>query len=139
MLDLRTWDFKNDGPVALDGLWEFYWNTHLKPTNFSEGLPMREKISIEVPGTWNGQKIDGKKIPGEGYATYRMKIHLPDSSQRLAFKFLDMATAFSVYVDGKKIISTGVPGAIPRTSISGSPLCLPGNVTYPGLPDTGNP
>ncbi|MGD8294657.1 MAG: 7TM diverse intracellular signaling domain-containing protein, partial [Desulfobacterales bacterium] len=127
LLDLRTWDFKNDGPVALDGRWEFYWNTHLKPTNFSEDIPTREKILIEVPGTWNGQKIDGKKIPGEGYATYRMKIQLPVSDQRIAFKFLDMATAFSVYVDGKKIISTGFPG---KTRLSTRPWFQPQVVEF---------
>ena len=36
VLDLSTWDFKNEGPVALNGQWEFYWNTHLKPDDFSD-------------------------------------------------------------------------------------------------------
>jgi len=101
ILDLSTWNFKNNGPVALDGKWEFYWNTHLKPGVLSNETPPTKNGFIKVPGTWNGYEINGKKIYGEGYATYRLKIHLPNTGQILAFKFLDMATSFSVYVDGK--------------------------------------
>ncbi len=117
VLDLSTWNLKNDGPVALDGQWEFYWNTHLKPGDLTNETPPTRDGFIEVPGTWNGYEIKGKKIDGEGYATYRLKIHLADSGQILAFKFLDMATSFSVYVDGKKLMSAGVPGKTPESTI----------------------
>jgi hypothetical protein len=109
-IDLSTWNLKNDGPVALDGKWEFYWNTHLKPGDCSNETPPTRNGFIEVPGTWNGYEVNGEKIYGEGYATYRLKIHLTNSGQLLAFKFLDIATSFTVYVDGKKLMSAGVPG-----------------------------
>ena len=109
-LDLRNWDLKNDGPVALDGQWDFFWNTHLKPDDFSSEMPEVNGRLIAVPGTWNGLVVEGRKIHGAGYATYRIHVHLAKAGQRLAFKFLDMATSFSVYVDGKKILSCGVPG-----------------------------
>ena len=117
VLDLNTWNLKIDGPVALDGKWEFFWNTHLKPDALSNELPPTRNGFIEVPGTWNGYEINGKKIYGEGYATYRLKIHLANSGQILAFKFLDMATAFSVYLDGQKLYSAGVPGETPDSTI----------------------
>jgi len=117
VLDLSTWNFKDDGPVALDGQWEFYWNAHLKPGDLSNETPPTRDGFIEVPGTWNGYEIKGKKIDGEGYATYRLKIHLAISGQILAFKFLDMATSFSVYVDGKKLMSAGAPGKTPESTI----------------------
>jgi len=117
VLDLSAWSLKNDGPVALDGKWEFYWNAHLKPGNLSNETPPSRSGFIEVPGNWNGYEIDGKKIDGEGYATYRLKIRLANSGQILAFKFLDMASSFSVYLDGKKIVSTGVPGKTPESTI----------------------
>jgi two-component system, cell cycle sensor histidine kinase and response regulator CckA len=116
VLDLSAWSLKNDGPVALDGKWEFYWNTHLKPDDFSSETPPKKNGFIEVPGTWNGYEINGKKIDGEGYATYRLKIHLANSGQILAFKLLDMATSFSVYLDGKKLMSAGVPGKTPQST-----------------------
>jgi PAS domain S-box-containing protein len=117
VLDLRTWNLKNDGPVALDGHWEFYWNRHLKPGDFSNETPPTRDGFIEVPGIWNGYEIKGKKIDGEGYATCRLKIHLANSGQILAFKFLDMATSFAVYVDGKKLMSAGVPGKTLESTI----------------------
>ncbi len=117
VLDLSTWNLENDGPVALDGKWEFYWNAHLKPGDFSGETPPTRDGFIEVPGTWNGYEINGKKITGEGYATYRLKIHLANSGQILAFKFLDMATSFSVYLDGKKLMSAGFPGKTIQSTI----------------------
>jgi PAS domain S-box-containing protein len=114
---LRTWDLATDGPVALDGKWEFYWNTHLKPGDLSNETPPSMIGFIEVPRVWNGYEISGKKIDGEGYATYRLKIHLTNSGHILAFKFLDMATSFSVYLDGKKLVSAGVPGETPESTI----------------------
>ena len=127
VLDLRHWDLKNDGPVALDGKWEFYWNSHLEPIDFSDETPPTVNAFIEVPGTWNGRVIDGQKINGDGYATYRLKIHLADSRQTLAFKFLDMATSFSVYLDGEKLLSTGIPG---KTLESTTPRFLPQVVEF---------
>ena len=117
VLDLSNWNLKNDGPVALDGKWEFYWNTHLKPGDLASETPPTRNGFIEVPGVWNGFEINGKKISGKGYATYRLKIHLANTGRILAFKFLDMATSFSVYVDGKKLMSAGVPGKTPESTI----------------------
>ena len=38
VLDLRDWDFDKDGPVKLDGEWEFYWKQLLFPKDFKTGL-----------------------------------------------------------------------------------------------------
>ncbi|MHC4536410.1 MAG: 7TM diverse intracellular signaling domain-containing protein, partial [Planctomycetota bacterium] len=110
MLDLSTWDLENDGPVSLSGEWEFYWYAHLKQADLSNETPPAMSGFIEVPGTWNGYRVNGEKISGKGYATYRLRIRLAKTGQILAFKFLDMAVAFSVYVNGKKIMSAGIPG-----------------------------
>ena len=110
VIDLSTWDFDKDGPVELSGNWEFYWHAHLTPGDFTPESPLKMSGFIEVPGTWNGYKVNGEKISGQGYATYRLKVLLRDTGQRLAFKFLDMAVAFCVYDNEKKIMSVGRPG-----------------------------
>jgi len=110
VLDLRAWSFAKDGPVALSGQWEFYWNAHLAPEDFSGEDPPALSGLINVPGTWNGYKVKGEKISAQGYATYRLRILLADARPRLAFKFLDMAVAFSVYVNGGKLLAVGQPG-----------------------------
>jgi two-component system, sensor histidine kinase len=110
VLDLSAWDFGKDGPVELSGKWVFYWNAQLTPGDFTGENPPAMSSLITVPGTWNGYAVNGEKISAQGYATYRLKILLGGTRQRLAFKFLDMAVAYSVYVNGEKLISVGRPG-----------------------------
>jgi PAS domain S-box-containing protein len=111
VLDLSDWDFDKDGPVELSGKWEFYWKAHLMQEDFTDENPSAMSGVIKVPGTWNGFEVNGEKISAEGYATYRLRILLGDTRRhRLAFKFLDMAVAYSVYVNGKKLLSAGRPG-----------------------------
>lgn len=118
VLDLSQWHFAAEGPVALTGEYEFYWQQHLLPERFaSPDLPEPSGF-IHVPGVWNDFEVDGKKIGGEGFGTYRLKVLLqkPDI---LAFKFLDMGTAFRVYVNGKNLFSTGDAGTTRETTVPG--------------------
>ena len=117
VLDLSAWDFDKDGPVALSGKWEFYWHSFLKPNDFSKENPPIMSGLIEVPGDWNGFEVNGEKISGDGYATYRLRILLGEARQRMAFKSLDMATAFSMYVNGKRLTSAGIPGKTRDTTV----------------------
>jgi len=39
VLDLRGWDFKKEGPVRLDGEWEFYWGRFLTAEDFHGPRP----------------------------------------------------------------------------------------------------
>ena len=110
VLDLSAWDLEKDGPVALNGDWEFYWHAHWKPDDFSDENPPAISGFIEVPGSWNGFKVNEEKIRGAGYATYRLRIHLEKTSQFMAFKLLDMATAFTMYVNGQELTASGIPG-----------------------------
>jgi PAS domain S-box-containing protein len=74
-------------------------------------------VFVKVPGYWNRYEIEGKKLPGKGYATYRLKILLPERCPRLAMKYLSMGTAFTVYLNGKGLSSAGVPGKDVKTTI----------------------
>jgi hypothetical protein len=127
VLDLRAWDFDKNGPVELSGKWEFYWNAHLTPGDFTDENSSAMRGVIEVPGTWNGYEVNGEKIGAQGYATYRLRILLGDARPRLAFKFLDMAVAYSVYVNGEKLMSVGRPG---KTFDSTTPQFYPQVVSF---------
>lgn len=110
VLDLTDWDFKRDGPVDLTGEYEFYWQQHLEPPEFSKTTPPQKTGFFKVPGYWNGYEVGRKKLSGDGYATYRLKILLHDQMEPLALKFLSMGTAFTAYVNGKRVSSVGVAG-----------------------------
>jgi PAS domain S-box-containing protein len=109
ILDLTHWDFEKDGPVDLHGEYEFHWEQHLQPSDFSNPSDQTQSF-INVPGFWSKQRLEGRKLPGQGYATYRLRVLLNGAQQSLALRFQDMGTAYRVYVNGKVLDSVGVPG-----------------------------
>ena len=65
VLDLTHWDFDKQGPVGLDGEWEFYWERLYEPHHFHSAISSRTG-TMEIL-SWNGFEVDGKTI--EGMAT----------------------------------------------------------------------
>lgn len=117
-LDLSDWDFEKDRTVDLSGEYEFYWQQHLSPRSFTQPNPPEKSGFIHVPRAWNGYELNGMKLPGNGYATYRLTILLKAPlSPKLAFKFLDMGTAYTVFANGEKILSVGKAGVTPETTV----------------------
>jgi PAS domain S-box-containing protein len=111
----------------LSGPWRFYWQAFLDPNSSFSPTTLQKHSYITVPGSWNGHKHDGKKISGHGFATYRLKVLLKPQEQRLALKLPDMATAYQVYVNGKLVYSSGLPGKTADTSI---PYLSPNIVSF---------
>jgi signal transduction histidine kinase len=107
VLDLRMWNFSSSGPVRLSGEYEFYWRQLLTPEEFAGSNRPERSGFIDVPRAWNGFQVDGQPISGKGYATYRLTILFDETPPPLAFKFLDMGTAYSVFVNGKKMLAVG--------------------------------
>lgn len=108
MVDLRTWDFNRDGPADLSGQWAFYW----KQLVMDDGETNKWMPSefIDVPGIWNGRIESGRAISGDGYATYRLRVLLPEGTggKRLALKVRDMGTAYSLFINGSVAGSGGI-------------------------------
>jgi PAS domain S-box-containing protein len=117
VLDLSDWDFKNDGPVDLSGEWEFYWQQHLVPQDFSAKTAGREKGFIEVPGYWKGYELDGKKLPGYGYVTYRLNIVLNKQHEPMALRTVEIANAHTIFVNGQRVGSLGQAGKNRETTV----------------------
>ncbi len=114
VLDLREWDFVSGGPVNLSGEYWFYWGEFRSPALPPGGA---ERF-IAVPGDWNGAKIDGQTVRGEGFATYQLLVQLPPGiSESLAFKVYDVATAFRLFVNGDTLLTVGQPGTDAAGSI----------------------
>lgn len=119
-MDLRSWSFEKDGVVNLKGEWEFYWKSLLITDNYKTYNKQLygDKLSgyLSFPGQWNGFSLKGKKLSGQGFATYRMKVLLPKTDRMLSIRFDVMGTAYYAYVDGKKVISSGQVGKSRETS-----------------------
>ena len=72
VLDLSEWDFNINGPVRLDGQWEFRWQKQILPENPRQDKNPDRQSFINVPGAWNNHLINGYKIPGKGLILYQI-------------------------------------------------------------------
>jgi PAS domain S-box-containing protein len=117
VLDLTGWDFKKEGPVNLNGEWEFYWQQHLMPQDFTEKILNRKTAYIKVPGYWKGYELEGKKLPGFGYVTYRLNILLGKKRGSFALRTIEISNAYTIYINGQKVASLGEAGTDRETTI----------------------
>lgn len=92
VLDLSQWNFEKDGPVKLDGEWEFHWK------KLAEDISNVEEKRYLVPGAWNSFQDSGEPVGGIGYATYRLRILMPDHVPQLSMTsgLWHSATCFDV-------------------------------------------
>ncbi len=110
VLDLRQWDFEKDGPVQLDGEWEFYWKKLHPPNFWNQAEPPANPAYIQVPKSWNGFKTDDEELSGEGYATYRLTLLLPPSKKMLGIRVKEMGTAYQIWLNNDLVLQNGVVG-----------------------------
>jgi len=115
-LDLRAWNLEKDGPVDLEGEFEFVWNRHVEPSRLS-AAPGKDSRFEAVPAYWSHRQREGRRLPGQGFATYRLRILLGRPEESLALRFLSIGTAFAVYVNERELGFVGVPGVDRETTV----------------------
>jgi signal transduction histidine kinase/ActR/RegA family two-component response regulator len=104
VLDLRDLNaFEHQ--VSLNGQWGFHWQELLTETG-KETAP----LYISYPSIWNKIKINGKKLPSQGYATYSLTLLLPKERPVLALDLPENYCAYALYVNGKLLAKNGEPG-----------------------------
>lgn len=117
VLDLRNYNFQNSDPIPLDGDWQFFWNELLPPETPIRSVPQL----VSIPHLWN--QYD--ELSSFGFATYRLKILLPDNHPKLSLSIPDVYTSYSLYVE-EKLIATN--GTVATTKEEYSPFWLPTTV-----------
>ncbi len=121
VLDLSDWDFRSDGIGITDGEWEFYWKEFLTSSDFQTKDVGRRKVIISAPKYWNHLSIDGKQLDCNGYGTFRLIVKIPDKKYDvLAIAILPQLTAYKLFVNGKKVATSGKVG----TSKAESEACF---------------
>lgn len=127
VMDLRSWDFAAAGPVELGGQWEFYWERFLIFDDFKTRL---EPSYVRSGKVWNDTVINGRKMPGTGYATYRLKVMTSGELTRMGLRSPDASSACRVYINDTLIYEAGVPGeSEEKTRAFYSPAVVP--ITVP--------
>jgi class 3 adenylate cyclase len=132
-IDLTQWNFEKDGSVALNGNWEFYWNQLYTPADFNKDpLPTSNGFCL-VPGYWSQQQMDGRYLPGQGFATYRLKVLTRTPDKLLALKLLDASSSYNLFVNGEMVASNGVTSSDPAKM---KPQFLPMERSFQKTSDT---
>ncbi len=114
VLDLQGWHPEQDGALTLSGGWDFYWDRFLAVQDLGTDVP---DLTAEVPNVWNRYKVDGKNLPGVGYATYRLRVINAPLSRPLALRIPTFSTAYELYIDGRLVSSNGTIGTDATQSI----------------------
>ncbi len=117
VLDVSAWDFGSGGTVRLDGEWEFYWRQLLTPADFRKSKTIPPSAMAGIPGTWDHYSVGDSRLPGEGFATYRLLIKLPPGEKKYAIKMKDAGTAYRLWANGLPVLSSGVPGISRETMV----------------------
>ncbi|HLX91966.1 MAG TPA: hypothetical protein VKR32_09800, partial [Puia sp.] len=128
VLDLRQENlFANQ--LALDGQWEFYWNELINPQLGPTGTTRYTAF----PSPWKKDTIDGKPLPSQGYASYRLTVLLPRRHPRLAMRVPDVYSTYALYGNGELLSRNGRPGT---TAGSTKPFWALRVVYFPSESDT---
>jgi diguanylate cyclase (GGDEF)-like protein len=110
VLDLSKWDLATQGPLFLQGKWEFYPYQFLDPADVD--YPGDEDYGlISVPGIWNDFVTTRGPIGSSGFGTYRLRVCLEaPTAITYGLKIPDMATSYRLFVDGQEVAVNGKPG-----------------------------
>ena len=126
VLDLSKWDLKSSGRILLSGEWEFNWGEFLSSEDYKNNNHSGS-IYADVPQIWNRYQVDGKNLPGFGFATYHLKVKVPDTKTLLGIRVNTVSTAYRFYINDRLVSQNGKIS----TSIEGSePQYLPETVIF---------
>ena len=117
ILDIRDWDFDSNGKLDLYGQWEFYYGEFLTAENFTKPKSEIPKF-IEVPSLWNGYDWNGTKLPGSGFATYRLLVKSKNLNKIMGLRIGDMYSSYKLYIGEKLIASNGSPAKTKEENIA---------------------
>ncbi|MDO8993221.1 MAG: ATPase, partial [Daejeonella sp.] len=91
--------------ISLDGEWHFYWN-QLIGSRSNQAQNQKYQI-VNFPFRWENYELNGKKLPSYGYASYKLTILLPKTTEPLRIIVPEMYSAFSLFINGKKVAKNG--------------------------------
>lgn len=105
VLDLRDWNFTQNGPVRLDGDWTFYWDASRNSLNQST------KEFIKVPGSWTQANH-----PVQGKAVYQLHVLTKPEKHVYGMKLYETPQSYRLYVNDQLLLENGIYSETPEFS-----------------------
>ena len=94
--NLDGYELSNTRSISLAGEWEFYWNKHLVSEGISQAKP---DLYTDIPSAWTTYKINGKKLPGSGKASYKAVVENIKSTESILVSVNNLPGRCKVYID----------------------------------------
>lgn len=111
IINLKNRELINNPYITLNGEWAFYWNQHLTPSDFTGKNNISPDLYASVPSYWTAYSDSIQEITPEGFATYRLRILLPEYFRNnITFKIPVFDSSYRIYIDGKVMGINGLPG-----------------------------
>ncbi len=123
--DASHWSAERDGPLTLDGSYEFWWGQFIDPATFAAGKAAPTLDTFVVPNTWNGHRLkDGRTLEGDGFGTLRLRVRRSTPvREELAVRLPFFLTAYTLFANGNPVCSNGRVGHDLASSIPGNLPC----------------
>lgn len=88
----------------MSGEWEFFYGKWIVSDNESYA----PDAMIGLPARWTGKKIDDKRLPKTGYASYRMKIVNLENVEKIRVYVNRCTLSYRVFINGKLVVTEGI-------------------------------
>ena len=98
-LDFKDWDCQEK--LEIGGEWQFYWEQFVD-SNY-EG----SSSTINLPRFWQGLVINGEELPPFGYASFRKKVQVPETSEVIGLQIEHIHSSYRVIINGELIYESG--------------------------------
>lgn len=101
LIDLRSWNFETQGKIRLSGDYGFFWNELLE--NWKD-----PSVFITVPASWTDTDATrGNVYAAGGYATYAVRILLPENAPPLSLYIKKRLVTAKVFANGTELDEYG--------------------------------
>ena len=102
IVNVKDYDFNEGESVLLAGEWEFHWDKHIVSQNITNSQP---DLYVEIPSSWTGYEMDGKKLLNGGIASYRAYIKNLDSEKPMIVSVQNLPGECKVFINGELVFS----------------------------------
>ncbi|MFD1631686.1 ATP-binding protein [Pseudopedobacter beijingensis] len=101
ILDLRKEDFSNN--LKIKGQWLFYWN---KLVDSVDSFPSGGYL-VDFPLRWTSFKIKDRTFPSFGYATYMVRLLLPNDSAAYTILVPPTYSSYKLFINNHLVAKSG--------------------------------
>jgi hypothetical protein len=137
VLDLSRIQLSDNQSLKLQGEIEFYWSNLFTPDQLQTKNDSIKPLMVNIPKSWSSYVVNGKKLPSNGYGTYRFWIDLKgtNSAQILSLKIPTIFSSYKLWVDNKLIAEAGT---VATSKDEHKPGFLIDNIPFSFIPSGNN-